>query len=572
MQGDRELHVPTSESQSARRAESAGATDLPHYADPDPSQRLGEGIARGAAVVASLTILSRILGLVRTLVFSQTVGASCLGTTYVTANQVPNLLYELILGGALTSAMVPVLARSAERAALDPAEKARVGDITSALLTWTVVIVVPLVLVIVAAAGPIASVLNPSNPNAHCVRADMVAVTGDMLRVFAPQALLYGLSVVLYGLLQSYRRFAAPSIGPGISSLVLIACYLAFVPLDKGRSLAQLPLSAELVLSVGTTLGIAVLVVVAIPPTRRLHLRFRPVLRFPPGVARRAGGLALVGVIELIAIDVANLVAITLANGHGKTGAIVLFSYGSQVFSSISAVLALSIVVSAFPVLSAREGPDFDRTSAGSTRAVLLMSWLGTAVIAAIAIPAAHVLAKQPDQVSELIEAFLLFAPGIAGTAVIANLSRVMFVIGRLRVAAAALAGSWLITIVADVVLVELVPARLVVAALALGTTIGQTVVAIPLVSVTRRICGPAAVQGAGRATLSGLAACAVGAGVGVAVSLAVPLHHKLEAAALAVPAGGCAILAFGVVAYFLDDGDLKTVLAWVRRVTRRRS
>ena len=265
--------------------------------------------------------------------------------------------------------------------------------------------------------------------------------------------------------------------------------------MNQGRPLARLPLSAELVLSVGTTLGIAALVVVAIPPTWRLHLRLRPVLRFPPGVARRAGGLALVGVVELVAIDVANVVAIALANGRGTTGAIVLFNYGSQVFNSISAILALSIVVSAFPVLSAREGPDFDRTSAGSTRAVLLMSWLGTAVIAAIAIPAAHVLAKQPDQVPQLIEAFLLFAPGIAGMTVIANLSRVMFVIGRLKVAAVALAGSWLITIVADVVLVELVPARLVVAALALGTTIGQTVVAIPLVqspagSAARPRCG----------------------------------------------------------------------------------
>jgi putative peptidoglycan lipid II flippase len=569
MQGDRELHADVRESKTIDLPPGPAA---PPARTAKPGAPLAEGIARGAAVVAGLTILSRILGLVRTLVFSQTVGATCLGTTYVTANQVPNLLYELILGGALTSAMVPVLARSAERAAADPAERARVGDITSALLTWTVIIVVPLMVVIVAVAGPVASLLNPSNPNAHCVRADMVTVTGDMLRVFAPQALFYGLSVVLYGLLQSYRRFVGPSIGPGISSLVLITCYLVFVPLNKGHSLARLPLSAELVLSVGTTLGIAVLVVVALPPTWRLHLRFRPVLRFPPGVARRAGGLALVGVAELIAIDIANVVAIALANGRGKTGAIVLYNYGSQVFSSISAILALSIVVSAFPVLSAREGPDFDRTSAGSTRAVLLMSWLGTAVIAAIAIPAAHVLAKQPDQVSELIEAFLLFAPGIAGTAVIAILSRVMFVIGRLKVATVALAGSWLITIVADVVLVELAPARLVVAALALGVSIGQTVVAVPLIFVTRRICGPAAVQGARRATLAGLAACAAGTAVGLAISLAVPLHHKLEAAALAVPAAGCAILAFGLVAYFLDDGDLKTALSWVRRVTRRRS
>jgi putative peptidoglycan lipid II flippase len=562
MQGDQELHVKTSEGTSAGLAAAE---------EPTRAQRLGDGIARGALVIASLTILSRILGLARTLVFSQTVGASCLGTAYVTANQVPDLLYQLILGGALTSAMVPVLARSAERAARDPAEKARVGQITSALLTWTVVITVPLVLIIVALAGPIASLLNPSNPNEHCVHADVVAVTGNMLQVFAPQALLYGLSVVLYGLLQSYRRFVAPSIGPGISSLVLISCYLAFVPLNKGHSLSQLPLAAELVLSVGTTLGIAALVVVALPPTWRLHLRLAPAFRFPPGVARRAGGLALVGVVELVAIDVANLVAIALANGHGETGALVLYNYASQVFSSIAAILALSIVVSAFPVLSSRDGRDFDRASAGSTRAVLLMSWLGTAVIAAIAIPAAHVLAKQPDQVSQLIWAFILFAPGIAGTVVIANLSRVMFVIGRLKVAAAALAGSWLLVIVADVVLVQLVPARLVPAALALGTTIGQTVVAIPLVSVTRRICGKDAVQGAGHAALAGLAACAAGAVVGVAVSLAVPLHHKLVAVAVAVPAAGCAIIAFGAVAYLLDDGDLKAVLAWVRRVVRRR-
>ena len=282
-------------------------------------------------------------------------------------------------------------------------------------------------------------------------------------------------------------------------------------------------------------------------------------------MARRAGGLALVGVIELVAIDVASVVSIWLANGYGKTGAIVIFNYGSQVFNSITAILAVSIVVSAFPVLSACVGPEFDRTSAGSTRAVLLMSWLGTAVMAAIAVPAAYVLAKQSDQVPQLVEAFVLFAPGIVGTAVIANLSRVMFIIGRLKVAAAAVAGSWLVAIVAYMVLVPLVPARLVVAALALGATIGQTVVAIPLLFVTRKICGPAAVQGTRHAALAGLAACAAGTAVGVAISLAVPLHHKLVAAALAMPAASGAIIAFGVVAYILDSGDLKAVLAWAR-------
>jgi putative peptidoglycan lipid II flippase len=541
-------------------------------ANSNPVQRPVAGIARGAAIIAGLTMLSRLLGLVRTVVFSQTIGANCLGAAYVTASQVPNIVYELVLGGALTSAMIPVLARSAERAASDPAEKARVSQISSALLTWSVIILVPVALIIAAAAGSIASLLNPANANAHCAHADVVATTSSMLEVFAPQVVLYGLSVVLFGLLQAYRRFAGPALAPVISSLVLIASYLAFVPLGTGFPLARLPLSAQLVLSVGATLGIAVLVLVAIVPTWRLHLKFRPALRFPPGVARWLGGLAFVGIIEFAANDLETVAEVTLANGLGTTGAIVIYNYAWLVFSSVHAVLALSIAISAFPVLSARDGPVFDQTCAGSTRAVLLVSGLGTAVIAAIAVPAAHVLVRQPDQVSELILGFAMFAPGLAGIGVIANLSRVMFALGRLKVAAAALAGSWLLVIVADVVLAWLAPARLVVPALALGCTIGQTAVAIPLVIATRRIRGPAAVQGVGHAAIAALAAGVAGAAVGVAVSLALPVTEKLLAAGVAMLAAGCAVIVFGVVAYILDDGDLRTVMERLRRLARLRS
>jgi putative peptidoglycan lipid II flippase len=528
------------------------------------------GIARGAAIIAGLTVVSRLLGLVRTLVFSQAVGANCLGAAYVTANQVPNLIYELVLGGVLTSAMVPVLARSAERAEYDPEDKARVSQISSALLTWSILILVPIALIIAAVAGPIASLLNPVNANANCAHADMVAVTGNMIEVFAPQVVLYGLSVVLFGLLQAYRRFAGPALAPAVASVLLIASYLVFASLDNGRPLSRVPLAAELVLSVGATLGIATLVLVAVIPTWRLHLRLRPALRFPPGVARRTAGMAMVGFVEFVASDVNAVVSIELANGRGETGAIVIFNYSWQVFSSLLGVLAMSIVISAFPVLSARDGPEFDRTCAGSTRAVLLVSWLGTAVIAAIAIPTAHVLAKQPDQVPQLIEGFALFAPGIAGIAVISNLSRVMFVIGRLKIAALAVGGSWLAVTAAQVMLAELVPARLVVAALALGFTIGQSVAAVPLVIATRRICGPAAVEGFGHGMLAGLAAGAAGAAVGVAVSLAVPISGKLAAAGLAVAAAILAIVAFLFVAYLLDRGDLKAVMARLRRLSAR--
>jgi len=546
-------------------------TELSSVTDSQTGYSHAAGIARGAGVLAGITMLARILGLVRTLVFSQTIGATCLGTAYYTANQVPNLVYELVLGGAMASVMVPVLARAAERSAVDPEAKTEVSQIASALLTWTLVILVPLALLVVVLAGPIAVVLNPVNPSAQCVHADVVATTASMLRVFAPQAVLYGLSVVLFGLLQAYRRFAGYALAPLVSSLVLISSYLAFAPLSKGLPLGRLPLTAQLVLSAGATLGIAAMVLVGIVPTWRLRLRLRPTLRFPPGIARRAGGLVAVGLAEMVVQEISGVALIALANGRGETGALVILGYASQVFSSLNAVLVLSIVLSAFPVMSARDGSVFDRTCAGSTRAVVLMSCLGVAVTGAVTVPAAHVLAKTPGQVSQLMLAFALLAPGLVGAGVIANLTRALLALGRLKVAGVALAGSGLLQLVAQVVLAEIAPPRLVVGALALGQTIAVTGAAIPLVIVTRRIRGRAAVEGTGRATVAGGAAAVVGAAVGVAVSIAVPVHHKLLYGVVGAVAAACAIGAFFVVAYRLDDGDLRVVAARLRQITSLR-
>jgi len=90
---------------------------------------------------------------------------------------------------------------------------------------------------------------------------------------------------------------------------------------------------------------------------------------------------------------------------------------------------------------------------------VLLLSWLGTAVMIAVAVPPPGLLATQPDQVPELLESFILFAPGVAGIAVIANLSRVMFGHRPGEARAAGLGGCWLVRSMVDVVLVELAPA-----------------------------------------------------------------------------------------------------------------
>jgi putative peptidoglycan lipid II flippase len=531
--------------------------------------KIASGIARGAFVVAGLTALSRVLGLLRTVVFARSVGAGCLGTAYVTANQVPNLIVELAIGGALSSAMVPVLARSAQAAATDPHAKKQVEQISSALLTWSVIILLPVTLIITATAGPIAELLNPVNPNANCPHADMINATSFMLISFAPQILLYGFSVVLFGLLQAYRKFGTVSLAPVIGNVVVISAYLLFASLDRGASLARTPLTAMLVLSIGTTMNIGMLVFVPIPTTWRLRLRWRLTLKFPPGVLRRASGLAGVGALEFVAADIYSVVTIDLANGHGITGALVLSNYGNLVFSAICSVLPLAITIAAFPVLSATDGDEFDQTSAGSNRAVMLTACLSTAIMIAVTLPAAHVLTKQQDQIDPLAQSFLFYAPGVVGFALVTNLSRVLFALNKLRWAAIGLVAQQLLPAALSFPLVLLTSPRLTVGALALASSVGQLVVCVPMVAATRRLRGPAAVEGLGHATLAGIAAAASGAAAGLLITLVLPEGRTVFEIGTGFAATIVAIGVFGVVAYALDRGDTRVAIARVSRFAR---
>ena len=540
--------------------------------EPEQPRRAVKGIGRAALLIAGLTVLARLLGLARTLVFAATVKTSCLGAAYVTANQVPTVVYDIVLGGALTSIMVPILARPAQRsgAVADHGASAEVNRISSALLTWTIAVLLPVSVIAALAAGPVVSWLDPVNPASGCVHADVVHVAASMLAVFAPQILLYGLAVVLYGILQAHRKFTAPALAPVVSSLVVITAYVIFVPLDHGQhttQLAGLPAPAELTLSVGTTLGVAALVVTALVPTWRLRLRLRPSFRFPGGVARRARALAAVGIVALIAQDASVLVANRLANGHGGHAAVALYSYGLQAFTSAFAVLAIPIAISAFPALAARQGAEFDDTAASSTRTTVLASWLGAALLAGAAIPAARALpALSQAQVHQFALALAAFAPGLVGYGLAACLFRVLLADGRNRIAAAAMSAGWLLVIAVELAVAPHVPHDSVVPVLGLANTVGMTASGIALLLTVRRIRGSAALVGTARASGAGLAAALAGAAAGTAISVLIPVSGHFLNACLAVLACAGVLAAFVIVAYGLDGGDLRTVVARVRR------
>ncbi len=548
-------------------------------AERGSARQRGGGIGRAAVLIGAITMLARVIGFGRQVVFAHTVQASCVGTAYTTANMVPNIIYDIVMGGALTAVVVPVLAgpalaRSARPGVRAPggedqtAGREQVRQTSAALLTWTVLLLVPVSVLVAVVARPLVSLLLDGTPG--CPRASMVALGTRMLVVFAPQILLYGLAVVLYGILQSHRRFAAPALAPVLSSLVVIGAYFWYGVVGHGyQHMARpVPALAWVVLAVGTTAGVAALVATPLIPVARLRLRLRPSLRFPAGVSARVRALAAAGAATLIAQDASVAVVIVLANSRGGNGALVLYSFAWAVFFVPYAVLAVPIATSAFPELSARS-ESFDATTATSTRAVLVASWLGVAGMAGTCIPLARVFqshANQATDARQLAIALAAFAPGLVGYGLAANLSRVLYAEGRSRATALAVSGGWLLVIVADLLVVPFVPRSAVVPWLGAATSIGLTGSGVALLILVRRFRGPDALRGCARAALAGLAAALAGAAAGLGVATGVRVTGFLPNVAVTLLASGAVLVAFLAVVAVADGGDLRAVL---RRVIR---
>jgi putative peptidoglycan lipid II flippase len=530
-------------------------------------QRSG-GIGRAAVLIGAITMLARVIGFGRQVVFAHTVEASCLGTAYTTANMVPNIIYDIVAGGALTAVVVPVLAGPAMTGLAGTADREQARQISSALLSWAVLLLVPVSALVAVTARPLVSALLGGTPG--CPRAAMVSMGTRMLVVFAPQILLYGLAVVLYGILQSHRRFTAPALAPVLSSLVVIGAYFWFGEVGNGyqNMLRPVPTLAWVVLAAGTTVGVAALVLTPLIPSVRLRLRLRPALRFPAGVGVRVRSLAGAGVSTLIAQDASVAVVIVLANSHGGSGALVLYSFAWAVFFVPYAVLAVPIATSAFPELAARDDR-FDATSATSTRAVTVASWLGVAGMAGTCIPLARVFQSHVGQAADarqLAIALAAFAPGLVGFGLMANLSRVLYADGRSRAAAAAVSGGWLLVIAVDLLIVPFVARNSVVPWLGAGTTIGLTVSGVALLMLVRRARGKDALRGCARAALAGLAGAVAGTAAGLGVALGFPATGFVPNVASTLLASAAAGVAFFAVVAVADGGDLRAV---VRRVIR---
>jgi putative peptidoglycan lipid II flippase len=472
------------------------------------------GLASVAAGVAGLTLAARLVGFGRSLIFSKTVGDTCLGDTYSAANSLPNVLFEIVAGGVLAGVVVPVVARHVGSGRSEHAART-----ASALMTWTLLVLTPAGLAVFAGARLFAATFA----KADCAgSADVLAA---LVAMFAPQVWLYGLAVVSAGILQAHHRFLAAAAAPLLSSVVVIMAYLSYAALAApaaNEDPSQLTGQALAALGWGTTLGVFALAVCTLVPLGRLGLRLRPRLRFAAGDRSVIMTIAAAGIVGLVLQQLSVLLINWSAQQTGDQGALTRFTWANAIYLLPYAVLAAPLLQLSFPRLAA--AAEQGRTEVGEVLAetgpaTVVMAWLGAALLVATAVPVARVFVLGPGsgRTEALAWPIVAFAPAIVGFTLLGLASRTLLAQHLGKASGVANALGWAGVIVSVALLRLIVPADSLVVALAGSVSLGMVVGAVAGWALLRRSGMPSV--GLGRPMLVSLAAAVLAGGASAAGS-----------------------------------------------------
>jgi putative peptidoglycan lipid II flippase len=322
---------------------------------PPPAEQVGQSIMRSSGVMAIGTLASRGTGFLRTLVQAYALGAAALSVAYNNANTLPNVVYNLVIGGILTSVIVPLLVSAAKR------DRDRGEAYDQRMFTLITFALLGLTIIATLAAAPIVDIYKGtiSGPEAHL----MVLFA----YFFIPQIFFYGVSSLAGAILNARGSFAAPMWTPTVNNVVVIVVLLMFVvvagltPGKLGSSGLHLTTGEVQLVGIGTTLGIVAQTAALLPALRRVGFRWRPRTDFRRAEMAeigRMGGwmfgyIAATQVAFLVTSLVANIGSVRAAGVGISYANYTAYTYGWQLFQLPYAVVGISVITALLPRMSA---------------------------------------------------------------------------------------------------------------------------------------------------------------------------------------------------------------------------
>ena len=356
--------------------------------------RAGGGLGRATLIQAAGTTLSRITGFGRVFALAYALGAGLLSDTYTLANETPNMVFELVIGGVLSGMVLPEFVRQL-RSKDGEDDEADGWRAVSAVVTVSLVACALLALVFVFVAPFIIRLYTLRKGGD--VGDDQLAVATDLLRLFAPQVFFYGTVYLSTAILRAQRKFAAPMFAPVLNNLVVIAIFLAWPSVVGARSLEEIrdDRGALLLLGLGTTAGVAAMALAQLPfRTVLQHVRWVWDPRHPSvrRILRLGTWTAGFVVANMLALFVVRLLA------NGRAGDVVVYFFAYTLFLLPHGIVSVSIISTLQPDLA-------DAWAAGDRDRFRRDVGIGLRSIWAVIVPAAvgYILLARP-LVSTLLE------------------------------------------------------------------------------------------------------------------------------------------------------------------------
>jgi putative peptidoglycan lipid II flippase len=536
------------------------ADDAPEL-PPDDSP---EAFVRNTAVMTVGTALSRLTGFLRLAAMAYAIGITerRLADAYNLANVTPNIIYELALGGILTSVVIPVLVEWLQVHGREAA-----WDVTRRLLSLVIASLSAIALLGVLLAPWIVDLYTSGIPGSE--REAVRELATFFLRWFMPQIVFYGIGAAAAGLLNAHRRFAAQMFAPILNNLIVIGTFVVFAALPDPPAGSDLLVTStqKLVLAIGTTAGIAGMTIALWPSLRATGFRFAWLGGWRHEAVVRIARLAAWVLGYVAANQLRLLVVIVLA--ARTTGDYSAYSAAYILFQLPHAIFAVSIFTALLPAMASRWADDdvagFRRhLSQGirTTGAIVIPAALGYVVLAR---PIVRLLlehgvagAESGELVADLLAVFAL---GLFPFSAYQMLLRAHYAMHDSRTPALVTAAAVALNVVADLVL--FFGLDLGVQGLALGHAGSYAFATVILLYLIRRRLGR--VDGArigaslGRTLLASAgsagAAWLVARGIGDAVGVATLGGQTVQV--LSAVAAGVVVFVIGAVLLRIEEVDM---------------
>jgi putative peptidoglycan lipid II flippase len=506
-------------------------------------------LARAGLIVSGAFLISRVLGWVRLVVVVNAVRDPHELDAFFAAFRIPDLLFQLVAAGAVSSALIPVVA---SLIASDGHERAWrvVSTVTNLMLTLLLILAL-FVFVFADRLVPLyTSGFDPAT----------MARTIELTRIMVLSPIFLALGAIATSVLNSEGRFAAAAIAPIVYNLAII-----------GAALLLSPALGAVGLALGVVAGSLGHVLVQIRPLQALGFRYTPRIDFSDAAARRALGLMVPRAIGLGASQITFVVTTALATTLGL-GAVTSFTIAFTLLQIPIGVIGVPLGVVLFPSLSrgAAVG-DRDAFIGLLNRAMRLLAVAMIPVAALAGILRVETVALlfndfQPDAIRVTADTFLAFLVGAPAHALIAVLARAFYARQDTVTPVLAAVGAVIVNTSLAVVLVD--PFGL--PGMAFAIAVAAWVESLVLIVLLRRREGPLGLSSVGSVAVRTLVATALATLVGVVTRL------FLEPALLADPAspgpGGLIRLATIIVVVSLVFGGMFIISALALRIGELRS